>query len=173
MLADWWIWVIWKSDSLKCSNGQYLEVYKRNINGLLCYPLEIWPKSFLLHLIMYENIRVQWWLQNVWTSCVIRSLIVPSFCRLELPPPSYHPICLLWNAFLQSYISALYWKFQHTPLCWVFENHFRKPNIMAHVEIFSIKHLCNFAKMYFIKDIWGDNMYPRFQDFMAACTSFP
>ena len=41
--------------------------------------------------------------KNIWTAHVIRSLMVPTFCRLELPQPSYCTITrqqvVLWNAF--------------------------------------------------------------------------
>ena len=40
-------------------------------------------------LIMYKNISIQRQRQNIWTPYVIRSPMVPSFCRLELPQPSY------------------------------------------------------------------------------------
>ena len=77
--------------------------------------------------VTYENIRVQRWHKNIWTFHVIRSPMVPSFCRLELPQPSYHPIkalqVFIWNTFFAlSFIMALYGKFQHARLCWVFAN---------------------------------------------------
>ena len=40
-------------------------------------------------LITYENIRVQRQRENICIPHVIRSPMVPSFCRLELPQPSY------------------------------------------------------------------------------------
>ena len=76
-------------------------------------------------LVTYENIRVQRQCKNIWTPHVMRSPMVPSFCILELPRPSYHsintPQVFLWNA-LFTLRMALYWKFQHAPLCQVFAN---------------------------------------------------
>ena len=39
-----------------------------------------------------ENIKVQRWHKNISTSHITRSLMVQSFCRLELPQPSYHSV---------------------------------------------------------------------------------
>ena len=63
-------------------------------------------------LVTYENIRIQIRRKNIWTPHVIRSPMVPSFCRLKLPQPSYRPIktiqVLLWNTFFAlSFIMAL------------------------------------------------------------------
>ena len=78
-------------------------------------------------LVTYKNIRIQTWCKNIWTPHVIRSSMVPSFCRLELSQPSYRPIktlqVFLWNTFFAlSFTMALYWKFQHARLCRVFAN---------------------------------------------------
>ena len=43
-------------------------------------------------LVTYENIRIQLRYKNILTPHVIRIPIVPSFCRLDLPQPSYGPI---------------------------------------------------------------------------------
>ena len=53
--------------------------------------------------------------------------MVPRFCRLELPQPSYHPIkalqvFILNMFFALSFIMVLYGKFQHVRLCQVFAN---------------------------------------------------
>ena len=78
-------------------------------------------------LVTYENIRVQIWCKHIWTLHMIRSPMIPSFCRLQLPQPSYRSIktlqVFLWNMFFaQSCIMTLYWKFQHAWLYWVFAN---------------------------------------------------
>ena len=77
-------------------------------------------------LVKYENIRIQRWCKNIWILHVIRSPTIPSFRRLDLPQPSYSFIKTLQDFykmfFALSFIMALYWKFQHVPLCRVFTN---------------------------------------------------
>ena len=52
--------------------------------------------------------------------------MVPSFCRLELPQPSYRSIKTLQAfyemRFLHQVSNGFYGKFQHVPLCRVFTN---------------------------------------------------
>ena len=51
-------------------------------------------------LVLYENITIQRQHKNIYTPHMIRSTMVPNFCKLELPQPSYHSIKTL-QVFLQ------------------------------------------------------------------------
>ena len=57
--------------------------------------------------VTYKGLRVQIQCKIIWTAHMIRSPMLPSFCRLELPQPSYCPIktpqVFLWNTFFASF----------------------------------------------------------------------